>query len=210
MGGMHQNERYPSGRRRAPLGVREGGSAYRRIHEGLAEAALRLLAHHGYSAMNMDEVAQVAGVSKRTVYRHYPTKVELAVAAIVRLGGMFEFEQAAAGAGERLQAFFGSEDQRDELFGPVVATAVVNRTEVPELLAALREHVLEPREALIARFIVEGQRRGEIRPDISPAAVAALSTGMHIDDLTGMHQWFGRRRASGQVFAEIWPLIAAQ
>ncbi len=206
---MSHHDRFPSGRRREPLGVRTGGAAYQRLHERTADAALQLLAERGYADMGMDDVAQLAGVSKRTVYRHFATKVDLAVAAIQQLAGMFEFQQSEVAAEGRLSAFLRSEDARDALFGPVVATAVVNRTEVPELLAALREHVLAPREALIARFIQEGQRAGEIRADISPAAVAALSTGMHIDDLTGMHRWFGRRRASGEVFAQIWPLMAA-
>ncbi len=207
---MPEHNRFPSGRRREPLGVRAGGAAYQRLHERTASAALQLLAERGYADMSMDDVALRAGVSKRTVYRHYATKVDLAVAAIQQLAGMFEFQQSEAAADERLRAFFRSEDARDAVFGPVVATAVVNRTEVPELLAALREHVLAPREALIARFIREGQQEGVIRPDISPAAVAALSMGVRIDNLTGMHRWFGRRRASGEVFAEIWPLIAVR
>ncbi len=207
---MADDNRFPSGRRRVPLGVREGGVAYVRIHEGLARAALEVLAERGYADMTMDEIARVAGTSKRTIYRHYPTKLDVALAAVAQLGGMFESASATTGAGERLREFLLSEDERDALFGPVVATAVVNRIEVPELLAALRSQVLEPREALMARYITEGQRAGEIRPDISPAAFAALSTGMHIDNLTGMHEWFGPRRTAGDVFREIWPLIAAQ
>ena len=75
-------ERTAGGRRRVPLGIREGGEAWEQAHLVLAEQALRLLAEVGYADMKMDDVADAAGMSKRTVYRHYPTKVDLAVAAI--------------------------------------------------------------------------------------------------------------------------------
>ena len=58
---MSHHDRFPSGRRREPLGVRTGGAAYQRLHERTADAALQLLAERGYADMGMDDVAQLAG-----------------------------------------------------------------------------------------------------------------------------------------------------
>lgn len=203
-------DRYPSGRRRSPLGVREGGAAYLQIHQKLARAALRLMAEQGYEAMSVDDVAIAAGASKRTVYRHYANKVELAVAAIAELAGMFTYEQQTAQARDRLSNFMRSSDERDALFAPVLATCVVNRTTVPELLQSLKDNVLTPRQELLRQFIEEGQRTGQIRSDIPPAAVAALSTGMHMDHASGMNEWFGSEDAAAARFAAIWAMIRAE
>lgn len=202
-------DRFPSGRLRSPLGVREGGAAYQRIHQRLAMAALRLLAERGFQEMGVDEVAQAAGASKRTVYRHYANKVDLAVAAIGELAGMFTYEQEPTDAQERLANFMRSSDERDGLFAPVLATAVVNRTTVPELLEALRVNVLRPREELLRRFIEEGQRAGQIRREIPPEAVAALGTGMYMDQFSGMHAWFGSKSASEARMLAVWAMIRA-
>ena len=172
-------------------------------------AALRLLAERGFQEMSVDEVAQAAGASKRTVYRHYANKVDLAVAAIGELAGMFTYEQEPTDAQERLANFMRSSDERDGLFAPVLATAVVNRTTVPELLEALRVNVLRPREELLRRFIEEGQRAGQIRREIPPEAVAALGAGMYMDQFSGMHAWFGSESANADRLAAVWAMIRA-
>lgn len=202
-------DRYPSGRRKRPLGVREGGAAHARLHARIADAALHMLAERGYDEMTVDEVAESAQVSKRTVYRHYSTKVDLAVAGIRQLTGMFDYRQTELSAKHRLRAYLRTSDARDAVFAPVLATAVVNRNTVPELLAALREFVLEPRQALLERFIAEGQRSGEIRSDVAAPVLAALSTGLHMDHLSGMTPWLGDARRTSRVFAQVWPLLAA-
>jgi AcrR family transcriptional regulator len=64
-------------------GVRRRG---RPLDPGLAEtiraAALKVLADVGYRGLTMDEVALVAGVSKATIYRRWPSKVDLLVSVI--------------------------------------------------------------------------------------------------------------------------------
>jgi AcrR family transcriptional regulator len=143
------------------------------------------------------------------VYRHYPTKVDLAVAAIHALSGFYELPQAASSARNRLRNYLRTDDERDALFAPVLATVVVNRDTVPELMAAMRERVLLPRRALIERFIQDGKDSGEIRDGVSAEAIAALTTGLYLDDLTGMYPWVGTARKPSRVFDVMWPLIAA-
>lgn len=52
--------------------------------EAILEATSELLAEQGYSAMSMDEVANRVGISKATLYQHFPSKEELAVHTIER------------------------------------------------------------------------------------------------------------------------------
>jgi AcrR family transcriptional regulator len=64
------------------LSVRE------RLHEArnnaILDAAHDLLLQRGYAAMSMDELAAHLGVSKATLYHHYPSKEELALAVVLR------------------------------------------------------------------------------------------------------------------------------
>ncbi|MFD1189008.1 TetR/AcrR family transcriptional regulator [Phenylobacterium conjunctum] len=48
-----------------------------RKHQLILEAAVAAFLDNGYSSTSMDEVARRAGVSKRTVYRHFASKADL-------------------------------------------------------------------------------------------------------------------------------------
>lgn len=52
------------------------------MREAVVEAVLELLADEGYGAFNHERVAQRAGVTKKTVYRWWPTKAHLLLDAI--------------------------------------------------------------------------------------------------------------------------------
>ena len=59
----------------------------------ILEAAEELLAEKGYHEMSIDEIAARVGVSKGTVYLHFPSKEELVLAQLER--GMRRFIQSA-------------------------------------------------------------------------------------------------------------------
>ena len=64
--------------------------------EKLLDAALALVAEHGYSALTLDAVGAAVGVSKGGVLYHFPTKDALVVALIEQLGDGFDAAQEAA------------------------------------------------------------------------------------------------------------------
>ena len=49
----------------------------------LLAVTLRLLQEHGYDRLTLDAVAATARASKATVYRRWPTKAELVLAAFI-------------------------------------------------------------------------------------------------------------------------------
>jgi AcrR family transcriptional regulator len=53
----------------------------------ILEATLDLLAEVGYDDLTTAEVARRAGAGKATIYRRWPSKAELVVAAVGRMGG---------------------------------------------------------------------------------------------------------------------------
>ena len=59
------------------------------MHEAREDAIVavvnRLLAEKGFEAMTLDEVAAEVGIAKASLYKHFPSKEDLAAAAMVRL-----------------------------------------------------------------------------------------------------------------------------
>ena len=51
--------------------------------EAIIQAVNRLLADKGFDAMTVDEVAAEVGIAKASLYRHFPSKEDLAAAAMV-------------------------------------------------------------------------------------------------------------------------------
>ena len=53
--------------------------------DAIVHAVNRLLAEKGFEAMTVDEVALNVGIAKASLYKHFPSKEDLAAAAMVRV-----------------------------------------------------------------------------------------------------------------------------
>ncbi|GBQ92931.1 transcriptional regulator [Acetobacter nitrogenifigens DSM 23921 = NBRC 105050] len=62
----------------SPLSRRE----QRRIetHDALVDAAMSLLSSQGFDETTVDEIAATAGISRRTLFRYFPTKADIVTA----------------------------------------------------------------------------------------------------------------------------------
>ena len=61
--------------------------------DAIVRTVNRLLAEKGFDAMTVDEVAAAVGIAKASLYKHFPSKEDLAAAAMVGCG---KKEEAAA------------------------------------------------------------------------------------------------------------------
>jgi AcrR family transcriptional regulator len=52
--------------------------------DAIVSAVNRLLAEKGFEAMTVDEVAAEVGIAKASLYKHFPSKEDLAAAAMVQ------------------------------------------------------------------------------------------------------------------------------
>jgi AcrR family transcriptional regulator len=57
--------------------------------QDLIDTAITLFAEHGFHATGIDRIAEVAGVSKKTLYHHFRSKEELILAALKHHDGLF-------------------------------------------------------------------------------------------------------------------------
>jgi TetR/AcrR family transcriptional regulator, regulator of autoinduction and epiphytic fitness len=53
--------------------------------DAIIQTVNRLLAEKGFDAMTVDEVAASVGIAKASLYKHFPSKEDLAAAAMVRV-----------------------------------------------------------------------------------------------------------------------------
>src|SRR6185295_14852761 len=58
-----------------------------RAHVDVLDAALALFTEQGIEATSMDGIAAASGVSKATIYKHWPDKDALTVEVMARLHG---------------------------------------------------------------------------------------------------------------------------
>lgn len=142
-----------------------------RPHE-LLDAALQLFVEKGYAATSAAEVAQMAGVSKGTLYLYYPSKQDL-LKAVIR---QFMTAEIASGA-QQLDEFSGSsaEALRQLVAGwwlrllasPASGVFKIVMTEVrnfPEIGPFYIDEVVGPGERLIGDILRRGCASGEFRP----------------------------------------------
>nr|WP_246387017.1 TetR family transcriptional regulator [Gluconacetobacter sacchari] len=52
----------------------------RQTHAALIDSAMRLLSTRGFDATTVDEIAASAGISRRTLFRYFPTKADIVTA----------------------------------------------------------------------------------------------------------------------------------
>jgi AcrR family transcriptional regulator len=133
----------------------------------ITAAAAQLLLQRGFDRTTVDDVAAAAGVGKATVYRRWPSKEDLAVAAMASLYSV-EFPEPDTGSIET--------DLRESYRGVL---AFVNSPEGAAFLrmsiaesvrdpriAALYRSSTERREAEARRTFERAIERGEVRADI--------------------------------------------
>ncbi len=66
-----------------------------RTRQRILEAAYRLFYRQGFLRSGVDAVAEAAGVTKRTLYNHFPSKDALIAAVLTERAGMAEAEMRA-------------------------------------------------------------------------------------------------------------------
>jgi AcrR family transcriptional regulator len=135
--------------------------------EAILEATVDVFAEVGLEALTMEGVAARAGVSKNTVYRRFPNKLDLVVSAVRCYTNVGAPPPDTGTTRGDVQALV------DDLVAIVTATPmgrmlpilVAARTRTPELDLAYSEIVADKR-ARSAAVVRRGITRGDFRPDV--------------------------------------------
>jgi AcrR family transcriptional regulator len=146
--------------------------------ERILRATFDQLVRVGYGALSIEAVSAEAGVAKTTIYRRYPTKRDLVVAA---LGEEVPFPPPPSDlpARETLDWFVRQAIRMLIESGAVriLASLLVEEQREPGVLEVFRERILDPRRMLVVDMLERGIERGEIRRDIDPLVVTEMIAG---------------------------------
>jgi AcrR family transcriptional regulator len=174
------------------------------VDAAIVDAAVKAFFNEGFQRMTVPGIAAEAGVAKTTVYRRYPTTVDLALAAIARLNATHPGPDTGS-ARDDLVTLLDQVRQRFDL--SISGALLVEEREHPELLEAAREQMIHPAIERFRRVLRGGVERGELRPDLDVGAAAHALLG----------SFFIRYLEAGRpgpgwpedVVATLWPALVA-
>ena len=146
--------------------------------EAILEAAVDLFAEGGLDGLTVEGVAARAGVGKATIYRRYPCKVDLVIAAsrsFVLDGD--DCPDTGSTRGDVRALVDGLVTMlTSTALGRALPVMVADRARVPELAEAHREMVAEKR-ARHRDAVLRGIARGDFCADADPEAVIDAYVG---------------------------------
>jgi AcrR family transcriptional regulator len=150
-----------------------------RHDQAILEATLELLQEHGYRGVTIEGVAARAGVGRPTIYRRWPSKPAIVVAALVQSARLAVPMQDTGSLRRDLIAF--QRHQVELMNAPdsrrVTAGLVADLVDDPELAGTYVSQYLAPRRAQVWQLLQRGIDRGELGADVDLAFAYDLLVG---------------------------------
>ena len=123
---------------------------------------LRLLQQHGYDGLTVDAVATSARASKATVYRRWPSKAELVLAAFIEGIRQVAVPPDTGTLRGDLLHLGKVVGEQARLHASTIRAVLVEVSRNPALNDALQHQFLDQRKALIHHILHQAVGRGEI------------------------------------------------
>ncbi len=150
----------------------------------IVQAAVEVIGKYGVQALTIAAIAETAGMSKSSFYRHFDEKEEIYYAIAEYIGSAIMDKAAGIATGsrkslEKLEAIFFSH-----------MTLVAERPGIPRFVYSEDVHLINRKLAetvsylignyvkIVAGIIAAGVDAGELRQDISPRETALTFIGM--------------------------------
>lgn len=160
------------------------GDPTRRRGAALEQAILRAAADElrdaGYAGLTMDRVATRAGTNKNAIYRRWPNRAALGIAAYGQLAGAgLPLPDTGELRGDVLELLrrgdrHWSSPNGDILRG-ILGGLLSSAGDDPELLAQLREQVVDAGSGVWLTILGRAVARGEVRPEALQPRVATVA-----------------------------------
>jgi AcrR family transcriptional regulator len=156
---------------------RPGRPRSEQAEQAIIEATLDLFGEQGFEGVCVEAVAARAGVGKATIYRRWPNKEELLLAA---LGSMKSpIPEPTGSVRDDLVAHLAvmCADKADPRKARRYALLLGEGQKYPRLMARYKESVIGPRHQAIRDIIGRGIASGELRPDTDVEIALLALTG---------------------------------
>ncbi len=169
------------------------------IDEAVLNAALQALARDGLAGLSVARIAAEAGTTRPAIYRRWPTKTDLAVAAVARLAEV----SVPIPTGEPFTDLVAELDDFrhciTEAGSLQLAGAMLSGAVPEEVRRAYLERIVAPRRTRIRALLRTAVDRGLLHADADLVQASASLTG----------SWYAYHVA-GQTPPRDWPLRASR
>jgi AcrR family transcriptional regulator len=163
-------KRFPRSRRRDPNRQR------------IVDAARAHFFNHGFRSVTMDDLAEELGVSKKTLYAHFPGKFDLleAVLADKLTGVEATLKEVTRAHPSDFPATLrgllaGTQRELDEIKPPFVRDMRQKAPDVFKLVERRRAALIQ---RYMGKFFVDGQRLGMVRKDVPAKLIIEILLAM--------------------------------
>src|SRR5204863_2266467 len=148
----------------------------------IVDAARAHLFNHGFRSVTMDDLAEKLGISKKTLYAHFPGKFDLLEAVLAdKLAGvemtLREVTRAHPNdfSATLRELLAGTRRELDEIKPPFVRDMRQKAPEVFKLVERRRAALIQ---RYIGKFFVQGQRAGMVRKDVPVKLIIEILLAM--------------------------------
>ncbi|MFL5997263.1 MAG: TetR/AcrR family transcriptional regulator [Streptomyces sp.] len=151
-------------------------------------AADDLLVEHGFGALTVEAIARRAGVAKQTIYRWWPSKVEILLDTLIEDSDKRLPVPTETPTAERIRGYLRDFARflTGDPAGKVLLALIAEAQHDPETARSFRKRYFDPRRAQERDMIARGIEAGEISPRLGPdATVDALLGPIVYSALTG-------------------------
>jgi AcrR family transcriptional regulator len=139
-----------------------GSSPWSPREAELLAVTLRLLQEHGYDRLTVDAVASAARASKATVYRRWPSKAELVLAAFIESVGQVAVPPDTGTLRGDLLRLGEVCCQETRQLASTIRGVLVEVSRNPALNEVMQRQFIEERKALFRHVLQQAVDRGEI------------------------------------------------
>lgn len=149
------------------------------LSDTILDATIELIGEVGYGVLNVAAVAERAGVHRPAIYRRWPSKLDLVMAALRRLKQPPP-DRDTGDVREDLLAFLvdsGYTEPPDRQIACVLRLHS-EMFDHPELREALEHDVVGPRRDLLEAIIRRGIERGQVRADLDVPLTLDMLLGL--------------------------------
>jgi AcrR family transcriptional regulator len=157
---------------------RPGRPRSERAEQAILDATLEAVGDCGIDGVRCEDVAARAGVGKATLYRRWPGKEDLLIAAFASLKTPLP-RPVGDSVREDLIAMVDvmAADAQDPRYARQFALLHGEGEQYPRLVARYKEQVVEPRRELMRSVLRRGVATGELRPDADVEIAMLALTG---------------------------------
>lgn len=158
-----------------PSRTRRRGAA---LEDAILQAAADELTESGFAALTMDKVAARAGTNKNAIYRRWPNRLSLGVAAYQRLTRSVPLPDTGSLREDALELLRGANRHWSSPLGTILRELISAAGGASELLSQLQdpaEDAVAPWLTILERAVERGEASpGALRPRVATVAIVLL------------------------------------